>query len=82
MAGQISSGGLVSSRVFTARILKNALYVLPTTEARAVRKLARAIDRRTDIGYYAALDVVAAVGILLLDIPSSRISPKLSTGTT
>lgn len=78
----ISSGGLVSSRVFTARILKNALYALPSTQGRTVRKLARAIDNRTDIGYYAALDVVAAIGVYLLDTPSSKISTKLSTRAT
>ena len=79
MSGYVSSGGPISSRVFTARILRNALYSLPTTQTRAIRKLAQAVDKHTGIGYYAALDLVANIGVRLLKVPSSLVSTKLST---
>ena len=79
MSGYKSSGGPISSRVFTARILRNALYSLPTTQIRAIRKLAQAVDKHTGIGYYAALDLVANIGVRLLKVPSSLVSTKLST---
>ena len=76
---EISTGGPVSSRVFTARILKTAINRLPSTQARMVRKLARVLNNRTHIGYYSALEVVANIGVRLLEAPSSQISPKIST---
>ena len=75
----LSTGGPMSSRMFTARILRTALYALPSTQTRAIRKLAASINKRTGIGYYAALDLVAIIGIQLTKAPSSQISPELST---
>jgi hypothetical protein len=77
--GGYSTGGLISSRYFTAEILQSVLSALPTTQARTIRKLARAIDKRTNIGYWAALDTVAAMGVYLSEVPSSRISTEIST---
>ena len=82
MSGYVSSGGLVSSRVFTARILKTAISRLPSTQARVVRKLARVLSNRTGLGYYASLEIVANVGVRLLEAPSSQISTQISTKTT
>jgi hypothetical protein len=65
----VSSGGPVSSRVFRTREMETALMGLPSSQRRVVRKLARALDDRTNIGYYAALDVVAVIGLKI--VPNS-----------
>jgi hypothetical protein len=76
-----STGGVISSRVFTVTILRHSLASLPSTQARVVRKLARAISRNTGIGYYAALEAVAVIGARLVEVPSSQISSKISTNS-
>ena len=58
-----SSNSPISSRVFTARMMKNALLELPSSQSRNVRKLARKLHKRTGMGYYAALDTIATIGI-------------------
>ena len=77
--GGYSTGGLVSSRYFTAEILQSVLSDLPTTQARTIRKLARAMGKRTGMTYWAALDTVAAIGVYLSEVPSSRLSTKISS---
>lgn len=64
----LSSNGPVSSRAFTKREMEKALLNLGTQERRTVRKLAREIDRRSSVGYYAALDTVAIIGVHLVKI--------------
>ncbi len=65
----VSSGGPVSSRVFRTREMEAALMGLPSSQRRVVRGLARAIHAKTNMGYYAALDVVALIGIKI--VPNS-----------
>jgi hypothetical protein len=65
----VSSGGPVSSRVFRTREMETALMELPSSQRRQVRKLARRLDEHTQIGYYAALDVVALIGLKI--VPNS-----------
>ena len=69
-----SSGGAASSKAFTDRELKQALQALPTLQAKRVRKLAQRLNKRSEIGYYASLDVIARIGDLFGDFPSSRLS--------
>ena len=64
---------LVSSRAFSARQLKAALVRMPSSQAQGIRKMARRLDRKTGIGYYACLDAVATIGVWLKDVPSSRV---------
>jgi len=61
----VSSGGPVSSRVFRTREMEAALTGLPSSQRRYVRKLARRLNAHTGMGYYAALDVVAVIGLRL-----------------
>ena len=75
-----SSGGAASSKAFTDRELKVALQALPVLQAKRVRKLAQRLNKRTSIGYYASLDVIARIGDLMGDFPSSRI--VISTRTS
>ena len=69
----------MSSRVFIVEDLKGAQHRLLSSERRVITRLANKINKRTKIGYYAALEVVANLGIVLLAAPSSQISTKLST---
>ena len=62
----VSSGGMISSRVFIVQDMKRALRDMPSSQSRKVRKLARNLDEKTQIGYYAALDVVATIGTHIL----------------
>ena len=68
-----SSGVMYTSRAFSARQLKAALVVMPSSEAQGIRRMARRLDRKTGMGYYAALDAVATLGVWLKDFPSSRV---------
>ena len=68
-----SSGGRESSKAFTDGMLKIALRSLPLEQAKTVRRLAKRLNKRSGIGYFASLDVVARVGDFLADYPSSRI---------
>ena len=61
-----------TSRAFSARTMKSALRALPSSQAKDVRESARTLSNKVGIGYYAALDVVALIGIFLVETPSSR----------
>jgi hypothetical protein len=65
----VSSGGPVSSRIFRTREMEIALTELPSSQRRTIRKLARRINKRTGMGYYAALDVIAVIGLKI--VPNS-----------
>ena len=69
----VSTGGKISSRVFTARILKTVLVQLPSSQAEDIRTMARTLQKKTGLGYYAALETVANLGVFLLDWPTSRL---------
>ena len=62
----LSTGGPVSSRTFDARIMKGALQKLPSSQRADVYALVTALDERTGIGYYAAMDFVANLGLFLV----------------
>ena len=70
-----SSAGPVSSRTFQLQDMENAIKALPTSQGRYVRKLARDLHNLTGMGYYAALDMVAVVG---LKISNTQISTNSS----
>lgn len=72
MAGP-SSGVMYSSRAFSARQLKAALVAMPKPQARSIRRMAVKLNAKTNIGFYAALDAVATLGIWLNEFPSSRV---------
>jgi hypothetical protein len=74
----LSSGGKYSSRTFAVRELKMALGKMPSSQSRAIRKLARDLDTRTQMGYYAALDLVAIIGTHMFLTET----PKTSTNST
>jgi hypothetical protein len=59
----LSTGGPVSSRTFTMRGMEKALMSLPSSQRSDVRKLARALDAKTSMGLYAALDFLANLGL-------------------
>ena len=71
----VSTGGnqKLSSRVFTARMLKAVLVQLPSSQAEDIRTMARTLQKKTGLGYYAALETVANLGVFLLDWPTSRL---------
>jgi hypothetical protein len=70
----LSSAKGFSSRSFTARQLKGALLKLPSSESREIRKLAKRLDERTSIGYYAALDAVAVIGVHMMSLETTKTS--------
>jgi len=59
----LSTGGPASSRTFDARMMKRALDNMPSSQAAEVRSLAVMLDERTQMGYYAALDFIASLGL-------------------
>ena len=59
----LSTGGPASSRTFDARMMKRALKKMPSSQAADVRSLAIMLDERTEMGYYAALDLLALMGL-------------------
>ena len=59
----LSTGGPVSSRTFTMRQLESAVMALPSSQRSDVRKLVRRLDEKTGMGYYAAMDFVANLGL-------------------
>ncbi len=65
----VSSGGPVSSRIFRTREMEAALTGLHSSQRRTIRRLARALDSHTGMGYYAAMDVVAVIGLKI--VPNS-----------
>jgi len=61
----LSTEGPASSRTFDARIMKGALKQLPSSQRADIYALVTAIDNRTGVGYYAAMDFVASLGLYL-----------------
>ncbi len=59
----LSTGGPVSSRTFTKAGMEAALMTLPSSQRADIRKLSRLLDQRTGMGYYAAMDFVANLGL-------------------
>ncbi len=59
----LSTGGPISSRTFTKRGMEVALSAMPSSQRADVRELARKLDDRTSIGYYAAMDFLAVMGL-------------------
>lgn len=66
--GVVSTGGVISSRWLTTREMRRALANLPSSQRRDVKALARKLDAATDIGYYAALDVVVRIGVEIINV--------------
>lgn len=73
----LSTGGAVSSRTFGTDMMESVLMDMPSNERLHVRKLVRTIDEQTGMGYYAAMDFVANLGLFLTE--TSTNSPKDST---
>ena len=71
----VSSGGIISSRRVIVQDMQFALASMPSSQSRYIRKLARHLHAITDIGYYAALDTIAAIG---LHTPPNKINTKSS----
>ncbi|KKL98331.1 hypothetical protein LCGC14_1825560, partial [marine sediment metagenome] len=46
--------------------MEAALTGLPSSQRRTIRRLARALDIHTGMGYYAAMDVVAVIGLKIV----------------
>lgn len=61
----LSTGGPASSRTFDARMMKAALQKMPSSQSRDVRTLANRLNERTSMGFYAALDFLAHLGLFL-----------------
>ncbi len=66
----LSTGGPVSSRTFTKREMEAALMRMPSRQRADVRKLSRLLHARTSIGYYAAMDVLANLGLFFTQYSS------------
>ena len=66
----LSTGGSASSRTFIVKDMEAALMAMPSSQRLQVRKFIRAVDSKTGMGYYAAMDFVANLG-LFLDKPTS-----------
>ena len=62
---QLSTGGPASSRTFIVQDMETALMAMPSSQRLQVRKLIRIIDNKTGMGYYAAMDFVANLGLFL-----------------
>ena len=58
----ISTEGPISSRTFGTRMMEAALKKMPSSQRANIRRLARILNARTSMGYYAALDVLANWG--------------------
>lgn len=71
----VSTGGnqKLSSRVFTIKMMETALLQLPPLQVQIIRKFTRDIQKRTGLGYYSALDLVASLGSFLTEYPTSII---------
>jgi len=68
MAPLLSTGGPISSRTFSVEQMEAAVMSLPSSQRLPVRQLVRAIDERTGVGYYAAMDFVANLGLFFVKI--------------
>ena len=62
---RLSTGGPVSSRTFTKRTMEATLMQLPSSQRADVRKLSRLLDKRTVMGYYAAMEFLASLGVFI-----------------
>ena len=60
--GGRSTGGVISSRSFSARDLDRAIMNLPSSQRALVRTVARKLSKKTGLGYYASLETVAVIG--------------------
>jgi len=69
----LSTEGPASSRTFDARTMKTALRKMPSSQKSVIYAFVEAIDDRTGMGYYAAMDFVANLGLFLAktDSPST-----------
>ena len=61
----LSTGGPASSRTFIVQDMETALMTMPSSQRLQVRKLIRIIDNKTGMGYYAAMDFAANLGLFL-----------------
>ena len=75
----VSTGGRISSRVYTVSIMRAAQRKLPSSQSRDVTKMANKLSRKTGLGFYESLQFLAVMGTHLAQIPSSRL--QLSTST-
>ena len=62
---QLSTSGPVSSRTFDARTMKAALKKMPSNQRADIYALISNLDEKTGMGYYAAMDFVANLGLFL-----------------
>jgi len=75
----VSTGGRISSRVYTISIMQAAQRKMPSSQSRNVTKMANKISRKTGLGFYESLQFLAVLGTHLSEIPSSRLSLSTST---
>jgi len=75
----VSTGGRISSRVYTVSILRSAQRKLPSSQSRDLTKMANKLSLKTGLGFYDSLQFLAVLGTHLSQIPSSRL--QLSTST-
>ncbi len=59
----LSTEGPASSRTFSKRGMEAALMQLPSSQRADVRELSRRLDIQTGMGYYAAMDFLAVLGL-------------------
>lgn len=75
----LSTGGPASSRSFTVKQMERALMNLPTSQRHDVRRFIRILDDETEMGYYAAMELVAHLGLFLMEKPTSCLCNKQFT---
>ena len=71
-----STGGDVSSRFFQTRELERALFALPSSQRHQIRILAGKVNKRTHIGYYAALDLLATIGVYMTNPRATTVAGR------
>jgi len=64
----LSTEGPASSRTFDARTMKAALKKMSPDERSDVYALVTVIDEQTSMGYYAAMDFVANLGLFFSNL--------------
>ena len=62
----LSTGGPASSRTFTKDGMEAALMAMPSSQRADIRELSRLLNARTGMGYYAAMDFVANLGLFFI----------------
>ena len=75
----VSTGGRISSRVYTISIMQAAQRKMPSSQSRDVTKMASRLSRKTGLGFYESLQFLAVLGTHLSQIPSSRLDLSTST---